>query len=430
MSYPVTGIILAGGKGTRLYPLTRDRSKPAVPIAGKFRLIDIPISNCLHSDIRKIFILTQFNSESLNRHIAQSYSMPAIWPGFIQILAAEQRLEHTEWFQGTADAVRQNLMYLWDKDTKYYIVLSGDQLYRMDYDNMLEFHKLKKANITICVAPVLRKHVSRFGILNVNGDGQVTDYVEKPAQGSDLEILKANAEYRSSHGIKEQQGEFLASMGIYIFTKEILFDLLETKMQADFAGGIFPYEVYAKKYTIYAHPFTGYWEDIGTIRTFFDTMLTLTTPVPPFNFYDANAPVFTHPRFLPGAKIHACTMNNAIVCEGAIIQHSEIFDSIIGIRSIIRDHARLSRVVMMGADYYQFGNEYYHQCNNDMQLGIGRGSNIEDAIIDKNACIGDSVQIVNLNRPANLDNIYGCVIKDGILIVPKNACIPDGTRIP
>lgn len=430
MSEPIIGIILAGGEGTRLWPLTQNRSKPAVPIAGKFRLIDIPISNCLHSEIRKIFILTQFNSESLNRHIAQSYSMPTIWPGFIQILAAQQTRERSEWYQGTADAVRQHLINLSDRDTNYYIILAGDQFYRMDYRKIVKFHKSKKADITICVSPVYYDQLHRFGVLKLDEQDRVVEYVEKPRHEDNIEYLKIAHEFFKRHHIKAEHREFLASMGIYVFSKKVLFDVLKNEEHADFAGGIFPELIYHHPYNIYAYTFDGYWEDIGTIRAFFDAMLNLTLPVPPFNFYDARAPIFTHPRFLPGAKIQECKSRNSIICEGAIIQHAEIYDSVVGIRSIIRDKSYLSRVIMMGADYYEFIEEYDQEPQNKIQIGIGQNCLIEEAIIDKNACIGNNVKILKQNRPDNLDEIKGCVIKNGIVIVPKNVCLDDGTEIP
>ena len=429
MSELITGIILAGGKGTRLWPLTQSRSKPAVPIAGKFRLIDIPISNCLHSEIRKIFILTQFNSESLNRHIAQSYSMPTIWPGFIAILAAQQTRERSEWFQGTADAVRQHLMNLVDRDTNYYIILAGDQLYRMDYRKIITFHKSKQADITICASPVHHSQLHRFGVLKIDVRDRIVEYVEKPCQEDNIEYLKLPREFFQRYRIEANHREFLASMGIYVFSKNVLFDVLKNEDHANFAGGIFPELIYRHQYNIYAHTFDGYWADVGTIQSFFEAMLSLTQPLPPFNFYETGAPIFTHPRFLPGAKIQECKSKNSIICEGAIIDHAEIYDSIVGIRSIIRNNSRLSRVIMMGADYYQFGAEYGQQLQNEIPIGIGQNCQIEDAIIDKNACIGDEVKILKRNRPENMEEIEGCVIKDGIVIVPKNTCLQNGTTL-
>lgn len=424
----VIGIILAGGKGSRLWPLTQKRSKPAVPIAGRFRLIDIPISNCLHSDIRKIFVLTQFNSESLNRHLSQTYSMPAITMGFVQILAAQQTGEHFDWYQGSADAVRQNLTYLWNKNTEYYVILSGDQLYRMDYQKLLAFHIERKADITISGYPVPAQQSHRFGIMKTQKDGQVVAYLEKPENNENT-----RREYRCTRafraaGIKTSH-ELLGSMGIFIFSKKVLFDLLNKRTEADFGSGIFPKIVSDKRYRIFSYFFNGYWEDIGTIASFFNSMIDLTRRQPKFDFYDSHRPIFTHPRFLPGVKLTNSYCENSILCEGAIVNQAQICHSIVGIRSIIRAHTKLSRVVMMGADYYHTGVDYDQHVIRDNKMGIGQNCVIEDAIIDKNAVIGNNVKILRGNRPAKQIDEINYVIKDQIVIIPKNAHLPDGTEI-
>lgn len=424
----VVGIILAGGKGRRLWPLTDKRSKPAVPIAGKFRLIDIPISNCLHSDIKKIFVLTQFNSESLNRHVIQTYSMPPISAGFVQILAAQQTTGHTDWYQGSADAVRQNLTYLWDKSTRYYLILGGDHLYTMNYAKMIEYHARKKADITIGVHPIHTSQTHRFGVININHDGKIVNYAEKPREPEVIQKLEVDPEILKNLCIKTEHN-LLGSMGIYVFSKKVLFDVLNSNNSADFGGGIFPEILFKGKYKTFAFPFNDYWEDIGTIETFFNAMIELTDRVPRFNFYDYRMPIFTHPRFLPGAKLNESHCYNSILCEGAIIDEANIDKSVIGIRSIIRKNSRLSRVVMMGADYYQAGEEYEQYIEENKEIGIGENCEIEDAIIDKNAYIGDNVKILKANRTREMVEHPSYVIKDGIVIIRKNVHIPKNTII-
>jgi glucose-1-phosphate adenylyltransferase len=424
----VIGVILAGGKGSRLWPLTQLRSKPAVPIAGRFRLIDIPISNCLHSEIRKIFVLTQFNSESLNRHLAQTYSMPAITMGFVQILAAQQTGGHFDWYQGSADAVRQNLAYLWNKNTEYYVILSGDQLYRMDYQKLLAFHIEKKADITISGYPIAAWQSHRFGIIKPDLNGQIVDYLEKPENSEEIRSRFGCAKAFQTAGLKTNH-ELLGSMGIFIFSKNVLFEILNNRADADFGSGIFPGILPENRYRFFTYYFDGYWEDIGTIATFFNAMIDLTRPQPKFDFYDSYQPIFTHPRFLPGVKLTNSYFDNSILCEGAIIKQAQVYDSIVGIRSIIREHTKLSRVVMMGADYYHTGADYEPTLTSHGQIGIGRNCVIEDAIIDKNAVIGNNVKILRGNRPEKLVDAGNYVIKDRIVIIPKNAQLPDDTEI-
>ena len=428
MNRSIIGVILAGGKGRRLWPLTQKRAKPAVPIAGKFRLIDIPISNCLHSEIKKIFVLTQFESESLNRHIAQTYNLPPITRGFVQILVARQTLEHRDWFQGSADAVRQNLTYLWDKHADYYVILSGDQLYRMNYQKMVKFHIKNKADITIGVYPVEKKDSSRFGIIRIDEKGRVLDYREKPHPEQLPEKMESPVPARPKNGSKPPT-RLLGSMGIYVFSKYVLFDVLNRQNDADFGGGIFPPVALDDRIRTFGYYFDNYWEDIGTIKTFFDAMIDLTNPKPQFNFYDREMPIFTHPRFLPGAKITDSHLRNSILCEGAIIHQAAIEHSIIGIRSIVRANSQLSRVVMMGADYYEAGEEYDQTNGSCSEIGIGHNCVIEDAIIDKNAYVGDNVKILRGNRPEKMLEEANYVIKDKVVIIPKNVYIPANTVI-
>lgn len=424
----VIGVILAGGKGSRLWPLTQLRSKPAVPIAGRFRLIDIPISNCLHSDIRKIFVLTQFNSESLNRHLAQTYSMPSITMGFVQILAAQQTGEHFDWYQGSADAVRQNLAYLWNANTEYYVILSGDQLYRMDYQKLLAFHIEKKADITISGYPIAGWQSHRFGLMKPDSNGQIVEYLEKPVVTGEIQARFGCASLFQAAGLRTNH-DLLGSMGIFVFSKKVLFEILNSRTDADFGGGIFPEIVANRRYRIFSYYFDGYWEDIGTIATFFTAMIDLTRPKPKFDFYHSQKPIFTHPRFLPGVKVSQSYFENSILCEGAIIKQAQIYNSIVGIRSIIRAQSKLSRVVMMGADYYHSGADYEPNHTGHGKIGIGRNCIIEDAIIDKNAVIGNNVKILRGKRPDKLVDAGNYVIKDRIVIIPKNAHLPDDTEI-
>lgn len=428
---PVVGIILAGGKGSRLYPLTKNRSKPAVPIAGKFRLIDIPISNCLHSEVRKIFVLTQFRSESLNRHISRTYSMPPVSSGFVRLLAAEQTLErpgHTDWYQGSADAVRQNLSHLWHKHVSEFIILGGDHLYRMDYRKMLRYHRKHKADITLGVCPVAAEQSFRFGAIKTAESGQVVDYVEKPTDPHLVHELRTPPAFFKQFGVTTAH-ELIGSMGIYVFSKKALVDILKERTEADFGGGIFPPVALDKRYRTFAYFFNSYWEDIGTIRTFFDAMINLTKPNPKFDFYDSEMPIFTRPRFLPGVKIKNSHCINSILCEGARIENARIVDSIVGIRSIIQSGCRLSRVVLGGADYYGIGEEYDQIDKPNKAPGIGKNCVIEDAIIDKNAHIGNNVKILRRNRPKTLVETEHYVIKDGIVIIPKNEVIPANMKI-
>lgn len=428
MSHKTIAIILAGGKGSRLWPLTEKRSKPAVPIAGKFRLIDIPISNCLHSEIRKIYILTQFNSESLNSHVSQTYSLPPISNGFVKILAAQQTLEDSNWYQGTADAVRQHMATIWNHHANDYVVLGGDHLYKMDYTEMLETHHRHKADITFGVVPVPPEQASRFGIVKVNKKGQLTDFIEKPQDPDTLPDYESPVEAFEQFNVSPNN-RLLGSMGIYVFSREVLFEILKKRDDHDFGGGIFPNAALDGTYKAVAHYFNGYWEDIGTIPSFFDAMIELTQPKPRFDFYDAARPFFTHPRYLPGAIFRDTMTSDSIICEGAILNKAQISNSIIGIRSVIGENSRLDRVVMMGADEYLNEVSFEKGGCKCSKVGIGRNCQIEDAIIDKNAHIGNNVKILRQNRRTDEFKSPQYVIKDGIVIIPKNACISSGTII-
>jgi glucose-1-phosphate adenylyltransferase len=422
----VVTIILAGGQGSRLYPLTQSRSKPAVPIAGRFRLIDIPISNCLHSDYRKIYILTQFSAESLHRHIFLTYRFSMFSKDFVTILSAQQTLENTDWYQGTADAVRQNLGYVLPYGDLV-LVLSGDHLYRMDYQKFVDFHIKNKADITISVVPVERANAHQFGIMKVDNKSRIITFNEKPKDPKVLDDLEAPEKLLEKHNFKSMDKRHLASMGIYIFNKDVLIDLLENNTYEDFGREIIPHAISNKK--VYGYFFNGYWEDIGTIKAFFEVQMDLTSFLPKFNFYDEDRPIFTHPRFLPGAKIINANIERSILCEGSIINPSHIKESIVGIRSIIGNDSSLEQVVMMGADLIETLDEkIQNQQKGIPQIGIGNNCRIYRAILDKNARIGNNVRIVN-ERGVDNEDADNYSIRDGIVVVPKNAIVPDNTVI-
>lgn len=414
----VTSIILAGGQGRRLHPLTQARSKPAVPIGGKFRLIDIPISNCLHHGIRTIWVLTQFASESLHRHIFQTYRLDVFSPGFVSVLAASETVDSKSWYQGTADAVRKNMAnFKQAGDT--ILLLSGDHLYRMDFNKFIQFHQANGADISLSVVPVERSKVRELGIMKLDLDFRVSDFVEKPTEDVIIDEfvipdeLRAKSEFSGAGREKTHVG----SMGIYIFNKKVLFDLLDKYDYDDFGKQIIPAAI--SNYKVCAYPFTGYWEDIGTIKAFFDAHIDMTKPVPPFDFYDQEKPIFTHARFLPAAKITGSIINSSIVCEGSMIEDATISDSVIGVRAVIRSGTRLTRVVYMGADFYE------KERHDGDGLGIGRNCVIQNAIIDKDARIGDHVELINKEGIVNGEK-DGILVRDGIIVVPKSTRIPSG----
>jgi glucose-1-phosphate adenylyltransferase len=427
MTRNVAAIIMAGGAGERLWPLTAKRAKPAVPIAGKFRLIDVPISNCLHSEINRIFVLTQYMSRSLNQHVAATYHFDPFRGGFVQILAAQQTPESSAWYQGTADAVRRNLQYFDAPNNERFLILAGDHLYSMDFRKFIDWHVRSKAEVTVSAIPVSRSVAHRYGILKTNAKGRITKFIEKPSDPAQIESLLVPPEILAKFNVPSNGRELIASMGIYVFERQTLFDILSESTEEDFGKGIIPYAIKTRK--VYAYLFDGYWEDIGTISSFYEAMLDLTRPVPKFNFYTQRAPIFTRPRYLPGAKITASLIERTILADGSIVEQCEIKDSILGIRSIVRSGTRIYASIIMGADYYETDQERQAAGAQGIpEIGIGHNCLIERAIIDKNARIGASVQILNRNREGfvKADNF---VIRDGIVIVPKNAIIPPGTVI-
>jgi len=413
-------IIMGGGAGTRLFPLTKDRSKPAVPLGGKYRLVDIPISNCLNSGLRSIYVLTQFNSMSLHRHIQASYKFDNFSRSFVDILAAQQTPEGSQWYQGTADAVRQNMRYFLERPFDYYIILSGDQLYRMDFRALLHQHIRAGADITLATKPVLPEQASEFGIMQSDADRRITRFVEKPKDASTLDELKMSRELLASIGAAAEEELFQASMGIYVFNRDVLVQCLENDL-VDFGKHIIPQSIQERHVSGYI--FDGYWEDIGTIRAFYEANLDLTDLLPQYSFFEASAPIYTHPRFLPGSKINGATLRQAIIADGCIISDAHLERSVIGVRSIIQTGATIRNSIVMGADYYETtppGSE-----RGLPPIGIGRNCVIDRAIIDKNARIADGVVITPEGKPADLDS-GNYFIRDGIVVVPKNAVIPPG----
>lgn len=416
-------IIMGGGQGTRLFPLTQERAKPAVPLAGKFRLVDIPISNCLNSGLQRIYLLTQFNSASLHRHISQSYKFDHFGNGFVEILAAEQSFSNSSWYQGTADAVRKNLVHFRNNSFEYALVLSGDQLYRMDFRRIIEAHADSSADITIATLPVVARDAEALGIMQINAERRIVRFVEKPKDPAVLNSLRVDPSSYAGFGIKGDDPFYLASMGIYVFNRQVLFDLLENEL-TDFGKHIIPNAIGTHR--AFSYIFQGYWEDIGTIRSFFEANLDQTEMLPKFNFFEP--PVFTRPRFLPASKINGGAISHAVIADGCIISNARIDHSIVGLRSVLEDGCHLQRVVMMGSDYYDSTARSSRPENMGIPVGVGRGTRIENAIVDKNARIGDGCVLSPAGKPSHVDHpLY--FIRDGILVIPKNGVIPHGTIV-
>lgn len=426
MSNSVVSIVLGGGKGTRLYPLTKERSKPAVPFGGRYRLVDIPISNCINSNFKKIYILTQFNSASLHMHLNSTYQFDSFTNGFVEILAAEQTFSHSDWYNGTADAVRKNLDHFKTQNAKYYMILSGDQLYRMDLKIFLEEHIKSGAEISIASTPVNRNDASELGILKLDNEGTIKDFIEKPGYEADINNLKA-PDNLLSESAKNTDQNYIASMGIYIFNADTM-DRALNNDYTDFGKEIIPKAI--KELKVNSYLYYGYWEDIGTIKSFYDANINLASPFPKFNLYDEEYQIYTRKRDLAPSKLNSCTISSSLSTEGSIISNAFISNSIIGIRTLIETGASLEGVYCMGADNYETQDEKASNAKNGIpNIGIGSGTVIKKAIIDKNARIGSGCRIGvdNLDRSdQDHENYY---IKDGIIVIPKNAIIPDGTCI-
>ena len=420
----VLSVILGGGAGTRLFPLTKDRAKPAVPLAGKYRLVDIPISNCINSELRNIYVLTQFQSASMHKHISGSYKFDPFTGGFVEILAAQQTFSDASWWQGTADAVRKNMIHFLTHGPKYILILSGDQLYRMDFRDILQQHQDTGAEITIATIPVIRRDASSLGIMQMDADRRIRRFVEKPKAEAELDSLRLPRDWYGRLHVESDDDLFLASMGIYVFNRDVLVQVLENE-QTDFGKHIIPNAIGSR--SVFSYVFQGYWEDIGTIRAFFEAHLDLAADLPRFSFFDMTAPIFTRPRWLPGSKINGGSLDHAMLCDGCIINGGHIEHSVIGIRSIIDMGCKISRAVLMGCDYYESMESIQsHEAQGLPRMGIGKNVRIENAIIDKNARIGDEVVISPAGKAENVDHpLY--YIRDGIMIIPKNAVIPSGT---
>lgn len=422
-------LILGGGKGTRLFPLTSLRSKPAVPLAGKYRLIDIPISNCLNSDINRIYLITQFNSVSLHRHIRQSYVFDRFADGFVEILAAQQTIVGSDWYQGTADAVRKNLRYLEQYGIDYVLILSGDQLYRMNYQRMLDTHKRTNADVTIAALPVDSQQAKSFGIMRIDDNGRVVGFLEKPQTEEDLNMVRTEPAWLDEHGIVSRGRDCLASMGIYLFNRDTLVELLKKTDYEDFGREVFPAAIRSRH--VQMHPFDGYWEDIGTIRSFYEANLALAGDNPPFDFTAQDAPIYTRARYLPTTKVDNATIRQSLLADGCIIESGSVIEnSVIGVRCQIGKNVTIRNSILMGADYY----ERPQQLREDVaagrpKIGIGDGTVIDGAIVDKNCRIGKNVRIQTENLADTEDLTADIVIRDGVICVQKEATLPDGWKL-
>ena len=429
MQRDVLSLILGGGRGSRLFPLTMLRSKPAVPIAGKYRIIDIPISNCINSDFNRIYVLTQYLSVSLHRHIANTYKFDPFSRGFVEILAAQQTNEASDWYQGTADAVRQNIRYVHEDPCEDILILSGDQLYRMDFRELLKTHRDNKADVTIAVLPVKAESTAGLGIVRLNDGGRVVGFVEKPTTPEQLAELRTSSEWIDGKGIPCLGRNYLASMGIYLFNREVLFKQLNAApIATDFGKEIFPRSIHSLK--VQAHLFDGYWEDVGTVKSYHEANLALCNDPPPFHFFSHSGVIYTHMRFLPASRINSANLDRALVSDGcAIGEGTMITRCVIGVRTQIGKRVRLKNSVLLGADGYNTPKEKAENARRGTpNMGIGDGTIIENAILDKDCCIGANVQIINKDKVKNHEG-KNFVIREGIVVIPKGAVVEDGTVI-
>jgi glucose-1-phosphate adenylyltransferase len=421
----VLAIIMGGGQGSRLFPLTHKRSKPAVPLAGKYRIVDIPISNCINSGIRQMYVLTQFNSESLNRHVTSGYKFDHFGENFVHVLAAQQTPGDDNWYQGTADAVRQNLSYFLERPYEYFLILSGDQLYRMDFRKMMSEHQKTGADVTIATTPVPREPARAFGLMDTDAESRITRFVEKPGDDDDaLDKLVMPEELLKSVDLPPNEERFQASMGIYLFNRKVLEDALKNDSQ-DFGKHIIP-EIIKEK-NVYSHIFTGYWEDIGTIASYYEANLECTKIVPKFNFFDSHNPIYTRSRLLPASKINNATIEEALLSDGCIITDAKIRRSIIGVRSVIEKGCEISDTIIIGSDFYNKIEMLEDNKIEERPIKIGENTRIHRAIVDKNASIGRDV-VIHPGDRVNEDTEY-CHIRDGIIVIPKGTVIPDGTIV-
>jgi glucose-1-phosphate adenylyltransferase len=429
MQREVLSVILGGGRGTRLYPLTMLRSKPAVPIGGKYRLIDIPISNCINSDCNRIYVLTQFLSVSLHRHIANTYKFDPFSNGFVEILAAQQTNETSDWYQGTADAVRQNIRYVHEDPCKDVLILSGDQLYRMDYRHMLKTHRDTGAEVTIAVLPVREDQTPQLGLLAADEGGRVTGFVEKPQTGGEREPVKMKESWMKERGVDATGRPYLANMGIYLFQRDALFQLLnEPPLATDFGKEIFPRSVNSRR--VYAHLFDGYWEDVGTVKSYHEANIALTSDEPPFVFNTPEGVIYTRMRYLPASRINAAVLENALIADGCVIEAgTKIIHSVVGVRTHIGRNVTLKNSVVIGADAYESAHQKAENLRRGLpDVGIGHDSVIDNAILDKDARVGANVRLCNKDKIKNGEG-PNFVIRDGIVVIPRSAIVLDGTVI-
>lgn len=419
-------VIMGGGQGTRLFPLTKDRAKPAVPLAGKYRLVDIPISNCINSGFRRIYVLTQFNSASLHGHISRTYKFDQFSGGFVEILAAQQTFTNTSWYEGTADAVRKNLMHFLTHEFDYLLILSGDQLYRMDFREIIEAHVETGAEVTVPTIPVKRAETPGLGIMQIDETGRISRFFEKPKDPAVLPPFRVPAATLSHLGQPADSELYLASMGIYVFNRKVVCEMLDNPL-SDFGKHIIPHAIQSRR--VFSYIYQGYWEDVGTIRSFFEANLDLVSELPRFNFFDMSAPIFSRPRYLPGSKINGAQIDHAVISDGCIINHAKISHCIIGLRTLVGPGTELNRVILLGSDYYEAQESVVkNESEGRPRIGIGANCRIENAIIDKNARIGNNVTISPAGKADNLDHEH-YYVRDGIIIIPKDAVITDGTVI-
>jgi len=419
-------LILGGGKGSRLYPLTRLRSKPAVPLAGKYRLIDIPISNCLNSGLNRIYLITQFNSVSLHRHIRQAYVFDRFAGGFVEILAAQQTIVGADWYQGTADAVRKNLRYIQQYGIDYVLILSGDQLYRMDFRQMLQTHQESDADVTIAALPVESEKAKSFGVMRIDDSGRVVGFLEKPQTKDDLEMVRTDPGWLDSHGITSRGRDCLASMGIYLFNRDTLVELLSKSDYEDFGKEVFPMAIRARH--VQMHPFDGYWEDIGTIRSFYECNLAMAGSNPPFNFVAEDSPIYSRARYLPPTRFHGSTIRESQIADGCIIEDGTVIEnSVVGVRCWIGKNVTIRNSVLMGADFYENPERIQgEEQAGRPPVGIGEGTMIDGAIVDKNCRIGRNVRIATTATEDSPDFDADVIVRDGVIVVQKDTVLPNG----
>lgn len=426
MQKKVLAVVMGGGRGTRLYPLTMERCKPAVPLAGKYRLVDIPISNCINSEINRVFLLTQFHTASLHRHIQSTYHFDPFGGGFVDILSAEQTEKNANWYQGTADAVRRNLHHFRGFPHDLVLILSGDQLYRMDFRKIVADHIASKADVSIAAIPFPVSKIEGLGLMKVNDDLSINQFVEKPKDPAVIQSLTLSPKLEASLHSPQGEKHCLASMGIYVFNRKVLEEALDNNM-TDFGKEIIPGLLGNKR--LFAHVFEGYWEDIGTVKAFFDTNLALSDPLPPFNFFDPLAPIYTQDRYLPASKLNKCDIDHVVIGDGSIITNSTLRRCVLGIRSFVGEGTKLNEVVMMGADYYETpAQQADNEARGVFSIGVGRDCEIEHTIIDKNARIGDNVKLSPKGKDDG-DYPHGIIIRDGVLVVPKGVIVPGGTVV-